>query len=128
MYILIFYWTLRSPNCLGYLSIFLAGIINDVIIGVPIGISSFSYILICTLTAYLRNITIIPNFIKDWFFFLFVILLINSIQVLILDLIFLIDVSYLNYLVNTGFTFIFYPIFLVLFNYLNQKIPATSND
>ena len=128
VHILIFFWTLKNPNHLGYISIFLAGIVNDVVISIPMGMSSFCYLIICTLTAYLRNITLTPNFIKDWFSFLFIILLINSIQVLILDLIFLIDVSYLNYLVNTGFTFIFYPIFLVLFNYLNQKIPATSND
>ena len=94
----------------------------------PIGVSSFCYLLICTLTSYLRNITLSPNFIKDWFFFLFIILLINSIQVLVLDLIFLIEISYIRYLVNTGFTFIFYPVFLLFFNYLNKKIPATSND
>ena len=36
VYILIFYWTLKNPERLGYLSIFLAGIINDVVIGIPI--------------------------------------------------------------------------------------------
>ena len=34
VYILIFYWTLRNPDSLGYLSIFLAGVINDVVIGI----------------------------------------------------------------------------------------------
>ena len=38
VYILIFYWTLRNPDSLGYFSIFLAGVINDVVIGIPIGI------------------------------------------------------------------------------------------
>ena len=47
VYILIFFWTLRNPNYLGYIPIFLAGIINDVIIGIPIGISSLCYLLIC---------------------------------------------------------------------------------
>ena len=119
-----FFWTLKNPNYLGYFSIFIAGIINDVVIGIPMGLSSLCYLLICTLTAYLRNITLTPNFIKDWFFFLFIILLINSIHVLVINLIFLIEVNYLRYLVNTGFTFILYPVFLVLFNYLNKKIPS----
>ena len=123
IYIFIFFWTLKNPNYLGYFSIFIAGIINDVVVGLPVGLSSFSYLLICTLTAYLRNITLSPNFIKDWFFFLFIILLINSIQVLVIDLIFLIEVSYFRYLINTGFTFILYPAFLVLFDYFNKKIP-----
>ena len=128
IHILVFFWTLKNPNYLGYFSIFIAGIINDAVIGIPMGLSSLCYLLICTLTAYLRNITLSPNFIKDWFFFLFIILLINSIQVLILDLIFLIEVNYLRYLINTGFTFILYPVFLVLFNYINKKIPVTFND
>tara|TARA_X000000950_G_C13694946_1_gene569691 strand:- start:229 stop:747 length:519 start_codon:yes stop_codon:yes gene_type:complete len=128
IYILIFYWTLRNPDSLGYLSIFLAGIINDVVIGIPIGISSLCYLLLCSVTAYIRNITLSPNFVKDWFSFLFTMILINSIQVIILDLIFLIKISYLSYLVNTGFTFLFYPVFFVIFNILNQTISQKQND
>ena len=128
IYILIFYWTLRNPDSLGYLSIFLAGIINDVVIGIPIGISSLCYLLLCSVTAYIRNITLSPNFVKDWFSLLFTMILINSIQVIILDLIFLIKISYLSYLVNTGFTFLFYPVFFVAFNFLNQTISQKQND
>ena len=126
--IFIFFWTLKNPNHLGYVSIFIAGIINDVIVGIPIGISSFSYLLICSVTAYIRNITLTPNFINDWLSFLFTILLINSIQIMILDLVFLIEVNYLKYLINTGFTFIFYPIFFIIFNYINKKIIIRLND
>ena len=128
VHILIFFWTLKNLNHIGYISIFVAGIINDVIIGIPIGISSFCYLLICLVTAYLRNITLSPNFINDWLSFLFTILLINSIQVLILDLIFIIEVDYIRYLINTGFTFIFYPLFFIIFNYVNKKITFKLND
>ena len=64
IHILIFFWTLKNPDHLGYVSIFIAGIINDVIVGLPIGISSFCYLLICIATAYIRNITLSPNFIN----------------------------------------------------------------
>ncbi len=127
-HLLIFFWTLRNPDRLGYFSIFLAGIINDVVIGIPIGISSLCYLILCSVTAYIRSITLSPNFIKDWISLLFAILLINSIQVIILDLIFLIKVDYMNYLINTGFTFIFYPIFFVIFNILNERISYQVND
>jgi rod shape-determining protein MreD len=89
IFILIFFWTLRNPDYLGYFSIFLAGIINDVVIGIPIGISSFCYLLICAITSYIRQITLSPKFINDWLSFIVTVLLINSIQVIILDLIFL---------------------------------------
>ena len=128
VYILIFYWTLRNPNQLGYISIFLAGIINDVIIGLPIGISSLCYLLICAVTAYIRNITLIYNFINDWISILFTLLLINSIQILILDFVFNFNPNYLSYLINSGFTFILYPLFFFIFNYLDQKISFQPND
>ena len=128
VHILIFYWTLKNPRYLSYGSIFLAGIVNDVVVGIPIGFSSFCYLLICAVTAYLRNITITPNFINDWISLLFTILLINSIQVVSLDFIFSIEVNYMRYLINSGFTFIFYPIFLFLFNNLEKKIKTQKND
>jgi len=128
VYILVFYWTLRGSEDLGYFSVFIAGIINDVVIGLPIGLSSFCYLLICVFTSYIRQITLSPKFINDWFTFIVAILLVNSIQVLILDLIFLIEVDYMRYLINSGFTFIFYPIFYLFFNLINDKISLKPND
>ena len=128
VHILIFFWTLKNLNRFGYLSIFFAGVINDVVVGIPIGVSSFCYLILCSVTAYIRNITLSPNFVKDWFSFLFTIILINSIQVIILDLIFLIEISYISYLINSGFTFLFYPVFFVLFNVLNKSIYIKQND
>ena len=128
VHILIFYWTLKNLDRFGYLSIFLAGVINDVVVGIPIGVSSFCYLILCSVTAYIRNITLSPNFVKDWFSFLFTIILINSIQVIILDLIFIIKISYISYLINSGFTFLFYPVFFILFNFLNQSMSNKKND
>ena len=128
VHILIFFWTLKNLDRFGYLSIFFAGVINDVVVGIPIGVSSFCYLILCSVTAYIRNITLSPNFVKDWFSFLFTIILINSIQVIILDLIFLIEISYISYLINSGFTFLFYPVFFILFNFLNQSMSIKKND
>ena len=128
VYILIFYWTLKNPYHLTYGAIFIAGLINDVVLGIPIGISSFCYLLICAVTAYLRNITLSPNFINDWISLLFTILLVNSIQVISLDLIFSINVNYMRYSINSGFSFLFYPIFLFMFDFLEKKIKFKRND
>ena len=117
VHLLIFFWTLRNPDHLGYLTLFFAGRINDVVIGLPLGISSLSYTLICIATAYLRNITIRPNPMKDWFYFLFIISLINSLNYSILTLFFSFDLILMNYLVNTFFTFSFYIIFVSFFKY-----------
>ena len=98
-----------------FLLVFFSGLINDAVVGLPLGISSLSYILICISTSYFRNITIRPNKIKDWFYFLFIISLINSINYSILTLFFSYNLILMDYLVNTFFTFLFYIIFVSIF-------------
>ena len=121
-FILIFFFTLKDFKNFDYLLVFLAGLINDTVVGLPLGISSLSYILICTATSYLRNITIRPNPIKDWFYFLFIISLINSINYSILTLFFSYDLLLLSYLVNIFFTFVLYILFTYLFKYYLKGI------
>ena len=79
-YILIFYWSLKRIETLGYGFIFIAGMFNDAVLGFPIGISSLTYLIICGFAAYLRNITLRPSLTKDWLYFLFTILVANSIN------------------------------------------------
>ena len=76
-YILIFYYSLKKSESLGYIYIFIAGLFNDVVIGTPIGLSSLLYLILCGAAAYLRNITLRPSLIKDCIFFLITILIIN---------------------------------------------------
>ena len=116
-FILIFFFTLKEFKHFDYLLVFLAGLINDTVVGLPLGISSLSYILICIATSYFRNITIRPNPIKDWFYFLFIISLINSINYSVLTLFFSFNLILMNYLVNTFFTFTFYIVFVSIFKF-----------
>ena len=116
-FILIFFFTIKEFKNFDYILVFLAGLINDTVVGLPLGLSSLSYLLICIATSYFRNITIRPNPVKDWFYFLFIISLINSINYSILTLFFSFNLILMNYLVNTFFTFLFYIIFVSIFKY-----------
>ena len=116
-FILIFYFSLKEYNNFEYFLVFLAGLINDTVVGTPLGLSSLSYILICIFASYLRNMTIRPNLMKDWFYFLFIISLLNSINYSILTLFFSFNLILMGYLVNTFFTFLFYIIFVSIFKY-----------
>ena len=127
-FILIYYWSLRKSESLGYGYIFVAGLINDVVTGLPIGISSFNYLLICGFASYLRTITLRPNLVKDWFFFLFTILVVNSLCYSILNIFFSIDLNYNNLFINIFFTFIFYIIFANLFLIYQNKFFKETND
>ena len=114
-FILIFYFALKAYQRFDYFLVFLAGLFNDVVVGLPLGISSLSYILICIFATYLRNITISPNLIKDWFYFLFIISLINSINFSVLFLFFSYELDITLFIVNNFFTFLFYIIFSIFF-------------
>ncbi len=116
-FILIFFFTLKDFKNFDYILVFIAGLFNDTVVGLPLGVSSLSYILICIATSYFRNITIRPNPIKDWFYFLFVVSLINSINYSILTLFFSFNLVLMSYLVNTFFTFLFYIIFVSIFKF-----------
>ena len=114
-FILIFYFALKAYQKFDYFLVFLAGLFNDAVVGLPLGISSLSYILICIFATYLRNITISPNLIKDWFYFLFIISLINSINYSVLFLFFSYELDITPFIVNNFFTFLFYIIFSIFF-------------
>ena len=114
-FILIFYFALKAYQKFDYFLVFLAGLFNDAVVGLPLGISSLSYILICIFATYLRNITISPNLIKDWFYFLFIISLINSINFSVLFLFFSYELDITLFIVNNFFTFLFYIVFSIFF-------------
>ena len=120
-YILIFYYSLKKAESFSYGLIFIAGLVNDVVVGTPLGISSLVYLLLCGAAAYLRNITLRPNLMKDWIFFLITILTINSILFFILYYIFNHEIIFFDQMINVIFTFLFYLVFTYLFS-LFRKI------
>ena len=120
-FIIIFYWSLKDPDQIGNGLIFIAGILNDVTLGYPIGVSSFIYLSIIGFAAYLRNITLRPNMYKDSLVFLVSILFANSVNSLILSYVFSIEINFFEIIVNITFTFLFYFLFAKIFNYLKLK-------
>lgn len=117
-FIIIFYWSLKDPDYIGNGLIFISGIINDVTLGYPIGISSFIYLTIIAFASYLRNITLRPNIYKDSIVFLIAILFANSMNSLILNFVFSIEAKVFEIIVNILFTFLLYFLFAKIFNYL----------
>ena len=126
-YILIFYFSLKSQERLGYISIFIAGLFNDVVHGIPMGISSLCYLLLCAAAAYLRNITLRPNIIKDWFFFLITVMILNLITFVYLIIFFDYKIDYFDQIINTIFTFLLYVVFSYLFRAYDNIILGKYN-
>jgi len=121
-YIIIYYWVLKNPKTLGYGFIFLAGIINDVILGLPIGVSATTYLIMAGVAAYFRHVTVRITMLSDWSTFLLSLLITNFVYVIIFLIFFELSLNYLNLFYNCILTFIFYPLAWFLFEILRKLI------
>ena len=126
-YILIFYYSLKKSESLGYTSIFIAGLFNDVVVGTPLGLSSLIYLILCVAASYLRNITLRPSLIKDCIFFLITILIINSVLFVSLNFIFNYELNYFDQIINITYTFLFYFLFSNFFDFFEKYLVGRNN-
>ena len=126
-YILIFYYSLKKSESLGYIYIFIAGLFNDVVLGTPIGLSSLMYLILCGAAAYLRNITLRPSLVKDCIFFLITILIINSLLFITLNYVFSYELAYVDQIINITFTFLLYFLFSNLFDFFENHFVGRNN-
>tara|TARA_Y100000590_G_scaffold324971_1_gene368621 strand:- start:337 stop:858 length:522 start_codon:yes stop_codon:yes gene_type:complete len=127
-FILIYYWSLKRSQSLGYGYIFIAGLFNDAVIGFPLGVSGLTYLLICGFAAYLRNITLRTNLLNEWLFFLFTILVATSINYLMLISFFSIELNYYELIANIFITFILYYIFAYIFDVYQRIVFKGKTD
>ena len=118
-YILVFFWILRHPSILGTGFIFLAGIISDVVFGLPLGVNALSLLLIASVATYVRVVTVRITLLNDWISFIPALLFANFVY--FLSLYFSgYSVDYLLLFKDSIFTFIFYPILWVIFSLISN--------
>ena len=114
-YIIVYYWVLRKPQNFGYGNIFLAGIISDVVFGLPLGVNSLSLLIIAATATYIRLVTVRITLLNDWISFIIALLFGNIVYFLSLYYSNL-SIDYLYLFQNSVFTFIFYPILWIIFS------------
>jgi len=122
-YILVYYWVLRKPDAMSYGYIFISGIITDVILGLPIGITSLALLFVAATAAYVRVVTVKISLVADWISFIPALLVGNFVY--FVGLYFsnnLIDLLYMFQ--NSIFTFIFYPILWVPFTIISNLMKS----
>ena len=120
--ILIYFYILRFPENLGNGNIFLAGIINDTVLGITLGATSLSYLALSLFTTYIRNVTLRSVMVIEWFTFIPALFFSNLIYLTIINNFSNLSFYYLELLQNTFFTFIFFPIFHYFFNQYQRVI------
>ena len=114
--ILVYFWVIKRPDIMANGHVFLAGLINDVVMGFPLGISSLSYLIIIFFGTYVRNKSVNTTIASDWFTFLIALLFANLVFFSLLNNFSEVAISYSKIGYNTFFTLFLFPVFWFLFN------------
>ena len=125
--IIIYFWSLKRPEVLGNGHIFFAGLLNDVVVGLPLGLSSMTYLITSLVATYVKNMTVNTRITTDWFTFFIAITFSNLLLLILLTNFSEITISFIDMSYNTFFTLIFFPFFWFLFTFYNSIITTDKN-
>ncbi len=114
--ILIYFWVIKRPDIMANGHIFLAGLINDVVMGFPLGISSLSYLIIIFVGTYVRNKSVNTTIASDWFTFFLAMIFANLLFFSLLNNFSELNYSFSKIGYNMFFTLFMFPVFWLLFN------------
>ena len=127
-FIIIYYWILRDPSILGYGFVFIAGLVNDVVLSLPLGTSALSYLFVSLVAAYVRNATVRSSLFTDWFTFVIAILIANFIYFFLMNKFSEVKIEYTFLFYNSLFTFILYPFFWSVFEIYKKFFITRVNE
>lgn len=126
--IIIYYWMLKNPTVLGNGHVFFAGIINDVIMALPLGTSAICYLVVSFVASYIRQVTVNTSIFTDWFTFLIAIFFSNLTFLILLTKFTNLNITYTELFYNSFFTFLFYPIFWLIFKQYKSITNIPSDE
>tara|TARA_X000001036_G_scaffold296577_1_gene275696 strand:- start:1005 stop:1517 length:513 start_codon:yes stop_codon:yes gene_type:complete len=125
--IIIYFWILKRPSVMGTGHIFIAGLINDVVMGFPLGISSLSYLVVCFFSNYVRNKSVNTTIASDWFTFFIALIFANLLFFSLLNSFSDIAISYTKIGYNTFFTLFLFPIMWLIFSVYQANFIGGQN-
>ena len=114
--IIIYFWMIKRPSLMGTGHIFVAGMINDVVMGLPLGISSLSYLVVCFVGNYVRNKSVNTTLASDWLTFFIALVLSNLLFFSLINNFSDLAIPFSKIGYNTFFTLFLFPIFWFIFN------------
>jgi rod shape-determining protein MreD len=126
--IVVYYWMLKNPSVLGSGHVFFAGIINDVITGLPMGTSSLGYLLTSFVALYIRNVTVNKSLFTDWFTFIIAIFFSYLTFIILISNYSSYTFSYVDLFYNSFFTFLFFPLFWAIFETYKNLVFLKKDD
>ena len=108
--ICVFYWVFVYPDLVGSLTVFIIGLISDIMFLQPLGMDSFSLLIAYLLTSYQRDDVIKYGFLVVWGFFAYFLIIFFLVKLMVAfiyhgDLFFSFDI-----IIQYILTFLTYPL------------------
>ena len=125
--IIIYFWMIKKPSLMGTGHIFVTGMINDVVMGFPLGLSSLSYLVVCFVGNYVRNKSVNTTLASDWATFLIALLFSNLLFFSLINNFSDLAIPFSKIGYNTFFTLFLFPIFWFLFNIYQMNFIGSQN-
>ena len=125
--IIIYFWVLKRPEIMANGHVFIAGLVNDVVMGFPLGISSLSYLIIIFFGTYVRNKSVNTTIASDWFTFFMAMFFSNLLFFSLLNNFSELSFPYSKIGYNMFFTLFMFPIFWLLFNIYQMTFIGNSD-
>ena len=119
--IIIYFWILKKPTIMGTGHIFVTGLINDVVMGFPLGVSSLSYLVVCFFSNYVRNKSVNTTIASDWLTFFIALMFANLLFFSLLNNFSDVVISYSKIGYNTFFTLFLFPIIWLVFSFYQSS-------
>jgi len=119
--ICIFYWVFIYPDLIGSLTVFIIGLISDIIFLQPLGLDSISLLVAYMLTSYQRNDVVKYGFMVMWGFFAYFLLVFFTVKILCAFL-YMGDVFFsFDMVIQYILTFLAYPLLHRLMAFVRLK-------
>jgi len=124
-WMMIYYWSLYRPTILPFAVLFAVGLIQDIAVGLPLGLGAFIFILMRLAVSSGRRFMMTEEFRLSWLSFTIVSLLFAFLSWLMLYLLYAEGSEVLIDLMLSGVaTGLFYPLIHTFCNALYERLPA----
>ncbi len=122
--IVVYYWVLYCPRSLSALTLFVLGLYQDLLMNIPLGVSSVLFIALYLFIYYQRHVLILSSFLTIWGGFIVSCVLKQGLFWLILCILNKTTIPFFVILYNLIFSSLIYPFFMRMLIYIHSAKEA----
>lgn len=122
VFIPIFYFAIYNPKCLSSWAVFLLGVISEMLIQSPMGVTTFCFVLLFFMANFLRRYLLELTFGRLWIVFAAMLLVVEIVNYLFVAMMAPTPVAFLPVLVEFWVLILLYPFIMRLCAHFDKKV------